>query len=160
VIVDPRALRGPISALFPRVRWIETPELAEALDRPTSARPVLLDSRTHAEHALSHLDGARRIDPAAHDLAALDLPRTAPLVVYCSVGYRSAVLCRRLAAQGYTDVRNLAGGIFQWANEGRPLQSDAGGDVRVHPFSRFWAAWLSPALRASLATRESSRMQR
>jgi rhodanese-related sulfurtransferase len=147
VILQPRALCRAISTLFAEVRWIETGDLARALERPVSERPLLLDARTPAEHALSHLVGARRVAP---DLADLDLSKDTPLVVYCSVGYRSALACKHLAQLGYTDVRNLAGGIFQWANEGRPLQANGQAAARVHPFSRLWGLWLARERRADV----------
>jgi rhodanese-related sulfurtransferase len=136
-----------ISAVFAEVHWIETGELARALERPASERPLLLDARTPVEHAVSHLAGARRVAP---DTVDLHLPKGAPLVVYCSVGYRSALACKRLAQLGYTDVRNLAGGIFQWANEGRPLQADGEPAAHVHPFSRLWGLWLARERRADV----------
>jgi 3-mercaptopyruvate sulfurtransferase SseA len=46
------------------------------------------------------------------------------------------------------DVSYLAGGIFQWANEERPLVDAAGNPTtRVHPYNRFWGRLLKPKLR-------------
>ena len=42
-------------------------------------------------------------------------------MTYCAVGYRSAEMATQLRAAGFTNVRNLEGSIFQWANEHRPL---------------------------------------
>ena len=50
--------------------------------------------------------------------------RDTPIVVYCSVGYRSARVARWLGRQGFTNVRNLDGSLFAWANEGRPMEAD------------------------------------
>ena len=49
------------------------------------------------------------------------IAKDAPIVTYCSVGYRSGKMAERLQAAGYTNVRNLEGSIFKWANEHRPL---------------------------------------
>ena len=144
--LDPRKLRRRIAARFPGVRWIETLELGRRL---ASARaPLLLDARAREEHALGHLPGARWIDPEQTDFRELVAAHAAPIVVYCSVGYRSAALCERLQQAGYTDVRNLCGGIFQWANERRPIQAGEERAAQVHPFSRLWSLWLRPDARA------------
>ena len=95
-------------------------ELAARMARPSSEKPILLDVRTEAEFAVSHLEGARRIDPDNPDLSSLDLSPKSTVVVYCSVGYRSAGIVGQLRQAGIARVYNLTGGIFQWANEGRP----------------------------------------
>jgi rhodanese-related sulfurtransferase len=153
--LDPRRLRRSIARRFPGVRWIETLELARRLSPPSpnsAPAPLLLDARTREEHALGHLAGARWLDPQATDLSALPGARSTPIVVYCSVGYRSAALSARLQQSGYTDVRNLCGGIFQWANERRPLHAGDERVDRVHPFSRFWALWLRSDARTPIGS--------
>lgn len=40
-----------------------------------------------------------------------------PVVVYCRSGARSAEACRTLMSTGFTDVKNLKGGILEWANK-------------------------------------------
>jgi 3-mercaptopyruvate sulfurtransferase SseA len=67
-------------------------------------------------------------------------------VLYCSVGYRSSMAAEQLAKLGYTDVQNLEGSLFAWANAGHPLE---GGD-RVHPYDAKWGELLDPRLRAPL----------
>jgi 3-mercaptopyruvate sulfurtransferase SseA len=66
--------------------------------------------------------------------------------VYCSVGWRSAIAARELVRRGARDVRNLEGGIFQWANEGRPVYRSARVVREVHPFDRLWAVFLDDEL--------------
>lgn len=126
----PTSLRPAIDALHPDGQWVETAELSGWLrsDDP----PLLLDVRTPAEFAVSHLRGARRVDPDVPDLASLRLPQNARVVVYCSVGYRSAEIADRLRERGVTRVYNLLGGIFEWANEDRPLYHE-GARVRRPP---------------------------
>lgn len=59
----------------------------------------------------------------------------------------TAELARKLAARGYTNVVNLEGSLFAWANEGRPVY--AGGQLasRVHPYDSAWGGLLRPGLR-------------
>jgi rhodanese-related sulfurtransferase len=136
-------LRPMISLRHPGVDWIDTATLATRLEDPDPrARPRLLDSRSDAEYAVSHLAGATRVDPDDARLDPIDWPLDTPIVVYCSVGYRSAAVARRLGRAGFTRVYNLQGGIFEWANEGRPIERDGVRVEVVHPYGGVWARML------------------
>ncbi|TGE28920.1 rhodanese-like domain-containing protein [Hymenobacter metallicola] len=104
---------------------------------------VVLDTRTPAEYKVSHLQGARFVDFDHYDKASFsELPRDQKIVVYCSVGYRSERVGEQLKALGFTQVRNLYGGIFQWVNEGLPVYNAQGVTSNVHPYSALWSPWL------------------
>lgn len=135
---------------FPEVRQLNTGELAAWLADTNRLPPLILDVREEKEFAVSHLQGARRVRPdeRAEALKAL-VATNRPLVVYCSVGYRSSELAKRLMNAGMTNVFNLEGSIFQWANEGRPLFNDEGPAHKVHPYSERWGALLKPGLRGT-----------
>jgi 3-mercaptopyruvate sulfurtransferase SseA len=94
---------------------------------------------------------ARR--PSLRPLAGL--PKDTAIVVYSSVGYRSARLAHWLAGQGYTNVRNLSGSIFQWANEDRPVFRDGRPTMEVHPYDRRWGLLLEARYRASVSEMET-----
>lgn len=105
--------------------------------------PLLLDTRSKSEYRVSHLPGARYVGYAEFDLSALkDVPPHTPLVVYCAVGYRSEKIGEQLQAAGYTDVRNLHGGLFAWVNEGLPVYNAQGLTTKVHGYTRAWGIWL------------------
>ena len=115
--------------------------LAHELSLP--AAPVLLDARTPPEYQVSHLRGARFVNFATLATATFaDLDRQQPVVVYCSVGYRSERLGERLHALGFRQVRNLYGGLFEWVNEGYPVFNAQGRTQNVHPYSPLWSPWL------------------
>ncbi|HMB91978.1 MAG TPA: rhodanese-like domain-containing protein [Rhodothermales bacterium] len=141
-------LKQQIRAAYPDVQQLSTDSLSTWLateDRPV---PVLLDVRTEPEFAVSHLPDARRLDPETSDFAALDtLPRDTPLVTYCSVGYRSSDMAERLQAAGFTNVMNLEGSIFAWANESRPVYRDGESVQQVHPYDAVWGKLLDKELR-------------
>ncbi len=124
---------------FWNVREISTKDLASWLTDESRTKPLLLDVRTPAEYAVSHLPGAQRIDPDARIIQTLDqFPPDRPIVTYCSVGYRSAELAQRLIAAGRKNIYNVEGSIFQWANEGRPLERDGKPVDTVHPYNDSW----------------------
>jgi len=68
------------------------------------------------------------------------------VVVYCSVGYRSSALAEKLQRAGFTNVVNLEGSIFQWANEGRTLSRGTNVVREIHGYSRKWAQMLQADL--------------
>ena len=74
-----------------------------------------------------------------------------PVVVYCSVGYRSAAIVQRIERAGVGRVYNLEGGIFAWANEGRPIFKDNARAKLVHPYDKLWGLLLHEDLRAPAA---------
>ncbi len=134
---------------FPGVKRITPAETAAWLKDKNRPQPVLLDVRTQAEYDVSHIAGARRIEPGA-DVSALKLPHDRPIVTYCSVGYRSGALAKKLQEAGYKNVQNMSGSIFQWANEGRPIEHDRHGVKKVHPYNGMWGKLLDADLRADV----------
>jgi rhodanese-related sulfurtransferase len=137
-------LQRGTSYKFPQVEWIVTKDLARWLDDSTRPPPVILDARSRAEFEVSHLKGARWIDPYRPDLAALSrLSRDTPIVVYSSAGYRGARVAHWLGQQGFSKVQNLGSSLFQWANEGHPLYRGRQPVQVVHPYDGKWGwGWL------------------
>ena len=140
-------VEASIAAAFPGVPSISTAALTRLLQDPT--RPVvLIDVRKADEFAVSHLEGAVRATSLDHAAALVaDAPEGATIVAYCSVGYRSAGLAARLQDRESTQVYNLEGSIFRWANEGRPLYRGHRPVRQVHPFDESWGALLHSDLR-------------
>ncbi len=149
--VDWFFLQRSLRSKFSDVHWITTAQLAAWLADRQRPAPVLLDVRTAAEWEVSHLPGARRVDPqASAEAAGAGLSRETPIVTYCSVGYRSAKMAQRLRAAGFTRVQNLEGSIFAWANEGRPLRHDGKRARLVHPYNAVWGRLLRDEVRGPL----------
>jgi rhodanese-related sulfurtransferase len=105
---------------------------------------VLLDAREKKEFAVSHLPKAQWIGYDDFELSRVaNVPRNAPIVVYCSVGYRSEKVGEKLKSAGFTNVRNLYGSLFEWVNQGNPVVDSTGKPTRrVHAYSRTWGIWL------------------
>ena len=136
---------------FPATEWLDRDELVRWQAESSRVPPVILDARSPAEYALSHLRGAVRIDPREPTLRSVAaFPRDTPVVVYCRVGYRSARVASWLRRQGFKTVYDLAGGVFAWADEGRPLEAEGRPATQVHPYSTSWGKLLAPAVRADV----------
>ncbi|MEM6326109.1 MAG: rhodanese-like domain-containing protein [Bacteroidota bacterium] len=150
------ATEAAVRQAFPEVPTVSTHALSVAL-RDSARAPLLLDARQPEEYAVSHLPGALQVDPEA-DAATLlatigDMANGREVIVYCSVGYRSAKVATRLQEAGLGNVSNLEGSIFRWANEDRPLVRDGQPMRLVHPYNATWGRLLAPERRAPL-TRE------
>lgn len=143
-----RVVNAKIRSEFPAVKRISTAELAEWLNDSTRAQPVLLDVRTRPEFDVSHLRGARHVAPEA-EASVIRVPKDRPVVTYCSVGYRSGRFAECLRAAGFSNVANLEGSIFRWANEGRELVRDGRKVDKVHPYNRAWGLLLERSRRAA-----------
>ena len=144
-----KLLKHLITIKFPYVCWVTTKELAQWLEDTLMPQPIILDARSEIEYALSHLQEAQRIDPITPNLATFrEVAFDAPIVVYCSVGYRSANIAQQLQQAGFNQVYNLEGSIFQWANEERPIFKDNCLTQVVHPYDRIWGKLLLSRYRA------------
>jgi rhodanese-related sulfurtransferase len=147
VILD--AAVQEITAKFNTVPQISTSELAAWLADPNREPPLLLDVREPEEYAVSHLPDAIRISPdASADQLRDKIDLSRPLVLYCSIGYRSSALAEQLIAAGAIQAMNLEGSIFKWANEGRPMLRDRSATNKVHPYNQRFARMLLKPLRA------------
>lgn len=149
---DWREVEQEIRQRFPGVPQMSTGELSERLRRGEGEglvpAPLVIDARAPEEYAVSHLRGA--LSAPDEETALRILSNTSPerpVVVYCSVGWRSSEMVERLRARPELMDRegpiwNLEGSIFRWANEGRTVVQD-GSPVRgVHPYDRDWGRLL------------------
>lgn len=141
-----RSVEAATRQRYPDVARVSADSLAVRLARGPA--PILVDVRTAGEYAVSHLAGARRVEPNAPASALAGVPKDADIVVYCSVGARSSAFAGRLMEAGYTRVANLDGSIFRWANEGRAVVRDGRPVREVHPYDRLWGRLLDRKLHA------------
>jgi rhodanese-related sulfurtransferase len=105
---------------------------------------IFADAREKEEYNVSHIKNARFVGAKHFSATALaDLPKDKPIIVYCSVGKRSQDVTKKLIAQGFTNVRNLYGGIFEWVNESHPVYAPGGMETKkVHVYNKFWGGFL------------------
>lgn len=151
-----KGITKKISSKFPQINHITTSDLAARLNQADATNSTLLiDSRAPEEFKISHLADAKNLqtlDEVKSYLAGLPTPPES-IVVYCSVGYRSADLATQIKAANITSspIQNLLGSIFAWANEGRPLIKDENtSTTKVHPYDKKWGRLLKEEHRAIL----------
>ena len=105
---------------------------------------VLLDARENEEYNVSHLNSARHCGYDHFNPESVKgVNKSAPIVVYCSVGYRSDKIAVKLQEMGFTDVQNLYGGIFDWVNKGYPVYNNNGETDQIHGYDQKWGKWLT-----------------
>lgn len=100
---------------------ITVQELKEMIDE--GKEPFLLDVREPAEHAAVHLESTLvPLGELPLRVDEIEPHRDEELVVvYCRSGARSARAVQFLHAHGFTNVRNLKGGLLAWKREIDPL---------------------------------------
>ncbi len=109
----------------------------------TNENNLFVDSREKNEFETSHIKNAIWVGYDKLDLSALDkTPKDQKIIVYCSVGYRSEKVSEKLIKNGFTNVSNLYGGIFEWKNTGRPVYKNNQKTNDVHAYNKNWGQWL------------------
>ncbi len=93
---------------------ITVEELKARLD--TGDAPFILDVREQREYDFCRLDGTTLIPLGELQARFTELDTDRETVVHCRSGARSAQAVRFLRSQGFTNVKNLAGGILAWAD--------------------------------------------
>lgn len=86
----------------------------------------VLDVREPDEFDAGHIDVARHLYVGHLDdrLSEIELARDAPVAVTCSIGNRSGLGVSILRRHGFTDVRNVLGGMTAWSALRLPLRSN------------------------------------
>ncbi|MCJ7726228.1 MAG: molybdopterin-synthase adenylyltransferase MoeB [Acidimicrobiia bacterium] len=106
-----------------RITEILVPDLAARLGDP----PIVVDVRETHEMATGTLPGAYLVPRGMLEKA---MPQIVPdpsteVVLYCTVGNRSALAALVLEQMGYTAAASLAGGIALWRASGLPIEMPA-----------------------------------
>jgi len=123
---------------YPDVPHVTAQELAA--ERDTGDGPLVVDTRTPEEQAVSMLPGAitkEQYEAARAQYAGRDV------VTYCTIGYRSGRYAAELRAAGI-DASNLEGSLLAWTHAGQPLETpDGEATKRLHVYGPTWD--LAPA---------------
>lgn len=117
------ACGGTDTAVDTRLESVNATAFAAAVDEGPDGL-VVLDVRTPGEFSEGHISGAVNIDfyePSfGTDLDRLD--KDVPYALYCRTGNRSGQALDMMRDLGFTDVRELSGGIVAWLEAGQPIE--------------------------------------
>ena len=116
---------------FPSIKEITVTEL---LEMQSNLPVTLVDIRGENERAVSMIPGA--ISESEFEAVKNNLINQ-PIVIYCTIGYRSGLYTKKITAQGY-DVRNLIGGILAWTNSKQKLIHNGNSTKNVHVYGSKW----------------------
>lgn len=106
---------------------------------------ILLDARELNEYEVSHLQNGIHVGYDDFKISTVTekiSDKSTKIVVYCSIGVRSEDIAEQLKEEGYTNVFNLFGGIFEWKNNDFSVYNSEGKTENVHTFSKEWSKWL------------------
>jgi rhodanese-related sulfurtransferase len=119
--------------------------LAKSADLQQEKNVIYLDTRETEEYNVSHLPNAICIGYKQPNWTFIYLlSRDANIVVYCSVGYRSERIGEQLRQNGFKNVRNLYGGIFDWFNQGYPtIDNNKQTTLNIHTYNKKWSRWVT-----------------
>lgn len=120
-------------------------------DLQNTENMVLLDTRKKQEYNISHIKNAIWVGHKAFkqvDVSSKFPNKNVPIIVYCSIGVRSEDIGEKLKKAGYTNVKNLYGGIFDWKNQKRSIYNNKGVKTdSIHAFSKQWGKLLTNGIK-------------
>jgi rhodanese-related sulfurtransferase len=104
-----------------RVREIDVGETRRQLE---SGKAKLIDVREQSEWAAGHAPGAAHMGKGVieRDIEERFPDKSAPLILYCGGGFRSALAADNLQKMGYRNVASMAGGWRAWQAAGAPME--------------------------------------
>jgi sulfur-carrier protein adenylyltransferase/sulfurtransferase len=112
------SFRELLAATKSQIREIDTAAADEQRRRPGA---VVLDVREPDEYEQGAIPGAVHIPRGTMESSVENrIPdKSAPVIVHCAGGVRSAFAALTLAEMGYEDVVSMSGGFNKWKDEGR-----------------------------------------
>jgi rhodanese-related sulfurtransferase len=107
-----------------RVKEVDYREIKKRID--AGEKFILVDTREDLEWANGHVPGAIHLGRGVieRDIEKTVPDRSAPVVLYCGGGYRSALAADNLQKMGYTNVISMDGGWRGWTESSYPVTKD------------------------------------
>jgi len=85
--------------------------------------PLIVDVREPDEFATDRIAGVALLPISQLPQRYEELPKGRPLIMICRSGSRSSSATMFLLQRGWTDVRNVDGGMLAWASDGLPVRT-------------------------------------
>ncbi len=113
-----------MSSQVPSILARDAAAAADPATAPDPAtRPLIVDVREADEFARERIDGVALLPISQFVVRHRELPKDRPLFVVCASGSRSASATMYLLQAGWTDVRNVTGGMIGWRHAGLPVRT-------------------------------------
>jgi rhodanese-related sulfurtransferase len=113
----------------PGVPSIGPRDAAAAIDPAAAAdpatRPLIVDVREQDEFVQERIAGVVLLPISQFVARHQELPKERPLLMLCAAGSRSTSATMYLLQAGWTDVRNITGGMIGWRSAGLPILTGA-----------------------------------
>jgi molybdopterin/thiamine biosynthesis adenylyltransferase/rhodanese-related sulfurtransferase len=112
------SFRELLEATKAEIREVDTAEAAELRRQPGA---VVLDVREPDEYAQGAIPGAVHIPRGTLEgsVESRLTDKSAPVIIHCASGVRSAFAAKTLTDMGYETVMSMVGGFNKWKDEGR-----------------------------------------
>jgi len=100
-------------------------DVNELKTRLQSGECSLVDVREYPEYAGGRVAGAKLIPLGDIEKRYTEIDRSQPVYVMCRSGKRGAEAQKKLNSLGFSEVKNVIGGIEAWKAAGLPVEKDA-----------------------------------
>ncbi len=84
----------------------------------------LIDVREFPEYSAARIEGAELVPLGDLDRRHIEIDRSKPTVVICRSGNRAGKAKEKLQSLGFSDVRNVSGGMNAWTSAGFEVEKD------------------------------------
>ena len=107
-----------------RIKEIDFRDIKKRLD--AGEKFILVDTREDNEWQRGHIPNAIHLGKGIieRDIEAAIPDKSAPLVLYCGGGFRSALAADNLQKMGYKNVVSMEGGWRGWTEAGFPTAKE------------------------------------
>lgn len=107
-----------------RIKEIDFRDIKKRLD--AGEKFILVDTREDNEWQRGHIPNAIHLGKGIieRDIEAAIPDKSAPLVLYCGGGFRSALAAENLQKMGYKNVVSMDGGWRGWTEAGFPTAKE------------------------------------
>jgi rhodanese-related sulfurtransferase len=113
-----------ISQGVPSITAAEAAAATDPASAPDPAtRPLIVDVRERDEFEQERVDGVALVPISEFVARFQDLPKDRQLLMLCAAGSRSTSATMYLLQNGWSDVRNITGGMIGWRRASLPIRT-------------------------------------
>lgn len=120
-----------VVAICPADKWPSDKEYFETLPtikaselKEQLSKFYVIDVRTPTEWESGHIKDSHHIEMPVILNSMDQLPRSQPIAVLCRSGSRASMITSLLINAGFSQAKNVPGGIMAWKNSGYPLMAE------------------------------------